>query len=292
MAVNPMSVIQGLPRLKWRGLEAPEYDVASFDFDAGLVDRQYPYIPGTGHDNTGRRGHALTFKLYFLNSITKDAFPDLWDQWRPFLFDGESGEMVHPLLGPIMARSRRGRVNVEARTTAGIIVDVDFAETIDDPNEPLDEYLTTVSVKAYAEAAQEAMSDADIPFPDGAPVTDFLDAVKQIEGMLVSLTMTVEGFINQVKGTVSTILTGLNPTHENAPCRSLLTQFWCQLDDLEAAASAESARAVGTATATSTTTLDDLARQHGNTVAEIMTLNSTLLGAPVVGSGTLYRYYK
>ena len=288
-----MSVIQSLPRLRWRGLVAPEYDIASFDFSTGLVPRRYPYISRASHDNVQRDSHSLTFKLYFLNSLTTEAFPQLWDEWRPFLFDGEAGEMVHPVLGPLQARSGGGRVNVEARTTAGIIVDVSFVETMLDPAEAIDEYTTQASRRALAAAAQAAVSDADIPWPDGAIVTDLLDSIDMLEGALYSLELTAEGYANQILGTIGGLIESTRNLgeHQAYAAADILLQLWSAVKDAADEAAVTAARATGTATATSQTTIDALARKHTNTVAEMMTLNPDLLGSSVIASGTAYRYF-
>lgn len=291
--VSPMSVIQGLPRMRWRGLTAPEYDVASFDWDTGQAKRRYPGIDGAGHASVGRDAFPLTFRLYFLNSLTADAFPMLWDEWWPKLRDGEAGEMVHPLLGPVVAKALGGTVNVEARTTAGVIVDVRFEEHLEDPNEAIELETTQVSVRAAAEAAKAAMDAQDIPWPDGAPATDILDAIDMVESALYSATLTLEGFANQILGEIEGIisLTEALQDHENHPVTDALKTLYVGLYDMAAQGDAAAARATSTATAQHATTIDGIARRHSNTVAEIMTLNSGLLGSPVVDAGTTYRFY-
>lgn len=279
--------------MRWRGLVAPGYDVASFDFDTGLAAKRFPFIPRAAHEPVGRNSHPLKFRLYFLNSLDPDAFPQLWDEWRPYLFDGESGEMVHPLLGPIDARSASGTVNVEARTTAGVIVDVTFVETLLDPTEIADEDATSVSLRDLAKAASDAMDDAGIDFPDGSPVTDLFDAISSIEGMLYSFELSLTGYVNQVKGQIDSLLGTLRAGQDHATyaVSDLLTLLWVKLDEVAENAGAAAARATSQALAASTTTIDAIARERNNTVAEVMGLNSGLIGSPTIAAGTQYRYY-
>jgi hypothetical protein len=288
-----MSVIQGLPRMKWRGLIAPEYDIASFNWDTGQAKRRYPGIDAAGHASVGRDSFPLTFRLYFLNSLHSKAFPEHWDEWWPKLRDGESGEMMHPVLGPIVVKAISGTVNVEARTTAGLIVDVRFEEHLEDPAVAVALETVQVTLRDLAESAQAAVEEKEIEWPSEAPVTDLLDAIDMIDGALYSANLTMSGYVNRVLGTVGDLIdtTKALQDHEAYPAVDALTQLYVGLYDLAQEAGVEAARSTAFATAVHTTTLDAIARAHGNTMAEIMTINESLIGSPVVDAGTEYRYY-
>ena len=131
---DPIRAIQGLPLPTFRGLEFPPYDDASFSFRHNQVPASYPYIPGASHDSTGMEPIEFLFRLYFINFPgTVGIFPVLWNKWWKELQDDSAGDLRHPLAGPMDAKVVGGSVQLSGRSTAGVIVDVTFVQTITDP---------------------------------------------------------------------------------------------------------------------------------------------------------------
>lgn len=293
MTATPMSVILGLPRMKFAGLVSPEYDIASFDFDNGVTERHYPYIARDGHDETGRKSHSGSFKLYFLNSLELKSFPEKWDEWKSVLLDGSAWPMIHPLLGALDVRVLSGSVTLEAKTTAGIIVEFKWAETMSDPTKDAIDDVTSVSVSALAAAASSAASTIEIPWPNEEAVTDVFDVISWVESSAYSMELTASGIVNQALGKINSAIDFVESLkdHTLAPQKDAFVALYLGIVDAAESAGANKSRATATKTAASDTTLDTLARDTGNSMSDIMTLNPELMGSPIVKAGSVYRYY-
>src|SRR6516225_3627286 len=97
-------------------------------------------------------------KLYFHNTLEKDLYPLTWESWKQALFDGSSGDLIHPDLGTIRARVLKGSVRLVAESRAGVTVEVTFTETVDDPDKinEFDNPNATASLQDAAAAADAA----------------------------------------------------------------------------------------------------------------------------------------
>jgi hypothetical protein len=288
-----MSAVLGLARMKLDGLVSPEYDVASFDFDNCVTPRHYPYIDRDGHDNVGRKSHAGGFKLYFLNSLELESFPQKWDEWKRVLFDGSSKEMIHPLLGPLDVRIISGSVTVEARTTSGVLVEFKWEEDLTDPTADAWDDATNVSVAAAKTEAQASVAAANIPWPSEEAVTDAWDAIAMVESAMYSVDLAIDGMINQAQGKIDELIGFIDAeqNHSYYAAKDALVKLWGAFESLGEKAGVKLSRTIATGTTVGDTTLDELADSTGNSLADLMTLNPTLLGNPIVKSGTAYRYY-
>lgn len=297
MTAIPTNAIAGLPELSWRALSAPPYDDVSFSFSHQQAERRYPYIDGAGHDWVGRNPLAITTKLYFLNALRPSMFPNYWDEWRAILFDGESGELRHPILGKLRARVVDGDVEFTARRRDGVICNVRFTETLDDPSTAVKFADTTADLAALAAACDLNLAADEINWPDGERSTSLTELIGAIEGLALSAQLTMAGMINQALGTVARLIR-LCDTYNDAAkwaTRDSLVQLWTGLYDLAEqagdVANAAGLRPIGYYTTVGTVTLDWLARELSNTVAELLELNIHLLAAPAVPEGTKVLYY-
>ena len=101
------TIIQALRPFKWRGLTVL-IESAPVDFAHRQSPREYYGINGEGHDHTGMAALKCHVRMFFLNTIEKDSFPDKFGVWRKALFDGSSGDLEHPVLGKFRARVEGG----------------------------------------------------------------------------------------------------------------------------------------------------------------------------------------
>lgn len=292
--VTPVTVIQGLATMTFRGLPAPPYDGASFSFAHGQAERAYPYIRGKGHEHTGLDAEELPFTLYFLNTVGGPGmFPELWERWWAALQDGSPGPLVHPLLGPRDVVVRGGDVQLTSKVTSGVIVNVTFSTTLLDPEQEQALQSLQVNVTALAARADAAATNAEIPYPSGEMEYTLLDAVKQLDGALFSLEMTALGVISAVQSTINTMVAfvdGSTTSHACIESRDALVDLWAGLEDIATKVGAK-ARPTGVVLLGKDTTLDQFARDQGNTVADVVGLNPAALISPTVGKGTMLRYY-
>ncbi len=293
MAV-PALIITDLPLLTWRGLAAP-CESAPFKFSHTQAERKYPYIDVSGHDHTGRDSIQFTVKLYFINSVELDSFPQNWEAWLEALLDGKSGELVHPVLGSLRARVLDGSVDVRAGVRGGVIVDVTFVETRDDVDEGLAFDALSLSPEAVAEQADLDMGlvGVDFPLSNALNATSCLDAYKKIKGQIFSAQLSITGAMNRLAGAVTTIIDDIDALDDPSayPARDNLVTFFNLLKQQEKKLAKAAARSTGEATTSSATTLDAIAADTGNTLDEIMGLNVHLLRTPSVPAGATYRYY-
>jgi prophage DNA circulation protein len=292
LEVLPHSVIYGLPKMTFRGLEAPPYDVAGFDFSHSHGVNAYPYINGASHDWTGLDSHKLNFTLYFLNSLEANAFPVKWEKWRKALFDGAYGEMVHPLLGTINVVVRTGNVALTAKSTAGVVVTVGFETTILDPEEEQTFESLSLSVVDAIASATAAASAAEVTLPSEESAVDLSQLGDQLSGAVTGLEMMADGLINKAQGIVSEIIElPAMADHSLYAVRDEFVTLWAALQELGEKVGIQKERGVSQAKVVNKTTLDAFARDRKNTVGEILSLNPEALASPSVSAGTTLRYY-
>jgi hypothetical protein len=290
--VQPHSVIYGLPLMSFRGLDAPPYDLANVDFSHSHGVRPYPYIDGAAHDWTGLDPQNLQFNLYFLNTLEAGAFPDTWEEWRKELFDGSPGEMVHPLLGPLDVVVRSGSIQLTARSTAGVVVNVTFASTIRDPEDEQTFDQLAINIAELADAAVEAADNAGISLPSEETAVDLSQIGDQLSGFAFGLELAAEGIINKAQKTLSDMIDIADTLdHTTYEARDALVALWAGLEDLGKKVGVQQQRDVAEIQVKNTTTLDAFARERGNTIEEIKGLNVSAMVSPSVPANTTLRYY-
>lgn len=292
--VTPTSIIYGLPRGEWRGEIMPPYDVAGFDFSHRQAEIQFWGVDGAMHQWGGMNTTPMPFRFYFLNTLYENAFPDNWETWQKLLFDGRPGPLRHPLRGPVDAVVLNGKVDLKATATAGIIVDVTFTSTILNPNKSI-AYTLDVSVPEVAAAARAAAEVAPFKFPYGQSKQDLLAIIDEIHSLIYATDVAIQGTINtwQSKlGPYIALAEGQFPGTEYFAVYDLFVTLWGAVEDKKDKILQNLARTTAWSVASNQTTLDAIARERGNSVQDIMALNSSLLGSSYVPKGTAYLYYK
>lgn len=291
---SPVTAIHGLAPMTFRGVEAPPYDNASFDFSHGQPERPYPYIDGTGHEHTGFNSENLQFTLYFLNTLgDATIFPDLWDLWWRELQNGSPGELVHPILGPRKVVVQGGSVQLTGKVTSGVIVNVQFSTTLIDPEQEQQFHALRVNITELAAAADRKTKNAEIPFPSGKTEDSLLDLVKKIDGAIFALEMDALGVISEIKSAIDEMVDfvdNVSQSHTDIESRDALVELWVAVDDIAEKAGAK-ARSTGSILLDRDTTLSQFAQDRSNTVGEVAGLNPAALAAPTVSEGTMLRYY-
>lgn len=291
---DPHVAIQGLPLLKWRGLDAPPYTQATFRIKHVQAPRPYNRINGVGHDHTGRQAIPMTFQLWFINGLDNrnDLFPELWEQWFAALDDGSPDELLHPLLGPIDARVEEFGADVESSRTGGVICQVSFTDTVVDPTQFRLINLPLFTLGEIGAAYAGEVANTNLNFPDGASPLDLLNVLGQIEGFAFSITNSIDGLINKAKGIITRSIDLIEQAQEHSlyAALDLLQQIWSLLTDIAKRSGSIINQAVANATADVDTTLSQIARERDNTVEELMQLNVELMQSPIVPAGTAFRF--
>lgn len=296
MAVElPNRIIDGLSLLTWRGLQAPPYDNLPFEWTNSLAPRRVPYVDGTMHDNTGRESFPMRARLFFCNGLDgrNDLYPDLWEEWRDALLDASPGDLVHPILGKLRARPLHVGGELKASIRSGVIIDVTFIETLEDPTRPTQLLAGNVSTAAVAAAADQSASAFGIAYPDGSYSTSILGAFKAISGSVFSLELSVNGAINQVLGSVSSMIDSVDmlDDHDTWSARDNLVSAWHAFKELGDKIGVLQSRGTSSVVLQSDTTLDQFATSVGNSLSDVMGLNLAALKAPKIKRGSTLRYY-
>jgi hypothetical protein len=292
---TPETVIQGLAPARWRNLPPAPCGIADFTFSHSQIARKYTYVDVGGDHHTGREPIFFKRTWYFLNTLEKNLFPDLFERYRNALFDGTSGDFEDPVLGLLRAVVLEGTVKVSPAVTAGVIVEATFKETRDDIEDGYAFEGAAVSMISVAQAAETAAAAYDINYPDGENEgLSLFDAVNAIESTLFSANLTYTGALNKVTGKVEQMIDAVTALNEPAawPAQQNLLTVWTRLKTLEEKATKlATTRPVGGELLIAETTITAFAKKHGNTSKEIIDLNPSALRAPSIPKGTTLRFY-
>lgn len=290
--VTQANVISGLPEFTFRGLQA--IPCASVETDGGhtQVARPYPYVDVEGHDNTGRNARVFRVKLYFVNTVLPNAFPGFWNDWKDALADGSSGPCVHPLYGAMRARVLTDSTPLVATVRSGLVVDVTFTETRDDPTDTLES--APIDLEIAADVATEECSAVGIEYPTGEGDSSLTESIGAIEGAITSASMSVNGLVNQTLGKVNSMMDSVESLTdpESFPAYDALATVYAGLLGIGKRIERLSPRATAKLVTQHNDSLDAIATRVGNTDQDIMALNPALVRSPTVPKGTTVTYYK
>jgi hypothetical protein len=313
--MSDAKIIQDLPTLTWRGLLAPPYDVLSFSWKNRLAVREYYDVDGDAHDPTGRGSIPMTARLYFVNTVVAEyaglgrLFPEYWEQWRNELQDGQPGDLEHPALGLIRARVPTVAGVVETKVQSGIIVDISWIETNEDPS------VLTELGNIAANPAQLA-TDADtnagafgvvvapgrlpvmftvqygLQFPSGFVQPTLASIFAAIYTSVFAATLNASAMLLSLMGDVAAMIGAIQALDDVAawPALVSLLSFWNALRTMQRNIAAV-ARTTAQEVVTKQTTLDAFALAHGNSLAEILALNAAAITSSYVPRGTTLSYY-
>lgn len=288
------NIVAELPKLTWRGLEAPPYEFVTFEFNNELSPRQVPYVDGEIHDNTGRKSFPMTVRLFFLNTLgeSERMFPERWEQWKDNL-DGEVGDLVHPVLGPMKARVQNARGEIRATVRAGIIVDISFIETNLEPGEILFGATLFADPSTMAAQADFNWQFKGRTYPTALlPYDSLLAAYNALRSLLFIADLKAINALRKLQGIVASMVDTVALLTDPSEWATLdtLTSFW-DLLGAQAATLERSARATAKRVVRFDTTLDAFALEVANDLKDVMSLNLFALRSPIVPRGTTLTYY-
>lgn len=315
-------IISQLPLLAWGGLAAPPYDILDVSWDNNLAPRRIPYVDGDVHDNVGRSSFPLSARLYFLNTLGVKSptggplFTEYWNQWSALLLDGVARDLAHPILGTIRARVKGGKYVVRENCRSGIIVDVSWVETVEDPSDAntngyANTTLPTATLAALADDAMAPWIDADpslgfaygrlpqqltsqygVTFSFGQLTTTIAAVFNAITGLLFAANSLSAQILGALMGDVAAMIDGLDG-HDDVQAwdaTDKMIAFYNACANLQAGLQTSS-RPTATLVTVGTTTLDGIAASTGNALLDIIGLNLPLLRAPRIPAGTAVTFY-
>jgi prophage DNA circulation protein len=293
MATSQANVIGGLAELTFRGLPAVPCGDASYDFGHDQAERRYPYVDGAGYDNTGRTPIKFTATLYFVNTLQANLYPSVWNQWRDGLLDGSSAQLTHPDLGIVTARVLSGSVKLTATNRAGIVVTVTWVESNETVDQPAHYTGPSIDLRQAGSAADSAVLALGV-----SPPVFFAGNQTSIFGAIDTLLLSIASGLQAVSAIFAII--GTLEDFEDAITALNSTQAWPLVYNLEvieaglydlAANVASTNRPTAQIVNDRETTLDQIATQVNNDVADLASLNPQLLGKPSIAAGVSVTYY-
>lgn len=294
-------IISALPPLLWDGMLAPPYALVSFGHENALAERRVPYVDNAIHDNTGLMIAPMTARLMFLNTVEGGTtsgvrnFPDYWNEWNARL-DGTARDLQHPIYGPMRARVRGARGELVAQSRSGIIAEVTWVKTVEDPAAIDVQLDTRVDNVSAAQQMGAAAYEIGVFYPRGGRVTpaptDLYDDVVGALSEAVGAVSATVARLTRIIGRVATMIAQVRALDVAAhwPILDGLTRLWVGLSDAVAAL-VRAARPTRSRTLTAPTTLDAFARDVGNSLADVMNLNLAALRTPLVAKGATLTYY-
>ncbi len=310
MAVTQANIVGALPELSWRGFKVP-CSAAPYEFSHTQVPLPYPYRDAEGHEWTGRNAIIFRATLFFLNTLQENLYPAGWNGYRNALFDGSAGDLEHPELGKIRARVLSGSVQLVAERRAGVVVEVTWTETVDDPDKDTTITGTPVTLQALAKQADWGCQKLGLTYPKivDPPVTDLLGLAKSLEGQIFSASLKVNGLINQANGFVEQLQGSLDRTLATAAklqataknaiiANPAVWQTRQALDGLQdefakiLQLAQQAARPTATFVTPSSMSLDAVGRAVGNTVVELSQLNPSRLSSPSIPKDASITFFK
>lgn len=287
-----VDILAQLPLLSWRALPPPPYDLVGFSWENRLAPREVPYVDVDVHDDVGRKSGEFKVRLMFLETAQPGAFTVLWPQWLAAIKTGDADYLVHPLLGTLRARVQKVGGELVAKTRDGVIVEVTFVETNEDPSVVSADLSSDIQIVSMTQLADSNAAAVGISFPSGASSTSIFQAFEQIRGSIFSFSLTVTGSIDALMGNVETMMdevTALDD-HSTWAAYDSLVNVWMGLDAMKKQLQS-AARKTATKKTTNDTTLDKFASEVGNTAVDVMGLNIAALRFPLVPKGTTLTYY-
>jgi len=266
--------------------------VIGFNWENELAPRGIPFLDVDQHEDVRRKSAKFKARLYFCEGAEEFAFTRKWKEWLPAIKTGDPDRLVHPLLGPVDARVATVGGEVRAQVRDGIIIDVEWTETLLDSSSKSADLSTDIDLQTECQLADQNCSDVGVNYPSGQSTTSLSGAFQSIRGSIFSLTQTVEGAINTMVGNVDQMLRDLDlkNDHTTWPARDALINVWTGLQAYKKAARA-AARPTATTTLKGDTSLDAFALAVNNDLYSVMGLNPSAIRDPLVKKGTTLTYF-
>lgn len=285
-------VLSQLPFLTWRGLAAPPCESVSFSWANDLAARAIPYVDVDVHDDVRRKSAEFKVRLFFCETVEPGAFTQKWPQWLDAIKTGTPDYLVHPLLGTIRARVAHVGGEVKARMRDGVVVEIDFIETNEDPSVISADITSQSDILVAAQAADAAASSFGVSWPSSPLGTSIFSAISGIRGSLFSFDFDSSASVTQIIGNISQMIDAVEAVddHQRYAADDALLAVWRQLYQAQQLISARARRVLSRVVANDTT-LDRFARETSNTLQDIMQANLFALRAPIVPKGTTLRYF-
>lgn len=285
-----------LQECSWRGLSFP-IELVEEKGGQRLAIHHKMDRDGAQVEGTGRLPYAFSVRAFFLDSLTQgvneswaDLFPQTWLSVKSLLDSRATGIFVHPLYGNINCKPATWHAKFDANVRNGVIVDMEFIETIDDSSTTTNLQPSVIGgATSAALNLDSAMLGFDLPIePDMLGFNSFSDAMSSIISLgplagLSQISKLINGLYNFIDGIISI----------GDSIASLFDSIYAFIDSLNVLALEFQFLDKETAiyTVGFDTTLASIAGFVGNTIDNIIQLNPTLVAYAIVPKDTQVVYY-
>lgn len=263
-------------------------------------------------ETTGRESDRFEVNAVFDNGLVRsesetwaDLYPNTYLKFLDALRDRSTGELTHPLRGPVKVKAIAWEEKIDPSRRSGVTLSVTFLETKDENEE--DESLFEASPLAFAEA-EAVMLDAELgalnpPLPTDLPEgTDLGDLVGDIKGAIGSVglaAMQVAGKINGAVAGVTSVIDTVERTGDQigSAAGSIADNANRLLDGLNrmkghAEDVLKRDKPTGVKINPADWTWSQAVKDTGNTLDNLTNLNPHLGGKSVIPSGSAIKFYK
>jgi hypothetical protein len=319
-------VLSGLLPFAWKGVYFPsaafrvrlKQDVAMHDY----ADRDGAHVEGTG-----RAALEFSARIPFINGIDlspaeagvlQPVYPVAFRKFLEVAADRSRGDLQHPELGRIKARLLELDTDWSAQTRGGVMVDVTWVEDTDKPSDLESLLLNPSPAQALAEAASDLDAQMDAALENlrtknidrdlavfamvqGLRETElkdlsFSEATRRLQGIGDSIESTnrrtaavVDAIEFRAKNIGASLKrAGAHPVYW--PIQHAAQRMEAAAIDLKASLGTKKRR-IGLYVVAAPSTAPSIAQDLGVKLGDVLSLNPTLAGGPVVLRGTKVRYY-
>lgn len=302
-----------LQQCAWRGISFPIETIVTKGGQKLAVHNRMDR-DGANVEGTGRKPFTFSIKGYFIQGLTPginedwsgdELFPDDWLIMRSTLVhDKSTGILTHPLYGDINCKLQDWTETIYSGMRDGIIVDLEFIETIDDGDQPGDVASTASlqgSVIASANTSALSLDSQTLALTNSNIVNSkakaAITALNKNGNMITQVTSIINSVALQTVGKISSLINtvyAFKNTMRNEA--SFLADLFDTCEELidslnKLSLTFVNKRETSIYTVSFDTTLASIAGYTGNTLQNIISLNPYLAAYPIVPYKTKVLYY-
>ncbi|WP_437767186.1 DNA circularization N-terminal domain-containing protein [Sorangium sp. So ce281] len=295
MAADVLSQLLGA---SWRGISVPAILVTTKG-GHGVVAHKRMDRDGWLIENTGRNSAMFSFKIPFVNTITRgpnetwsELYPKTYREFTAALEDRQPGTLVHPDYGERLCSTVDWEVVLDPDFRGGPTVQVTWMETADE-----DKAFAGLSsdFAIAASSAVELDNIVGILPPAQKPNLDgfgsFTEFVRSLQAVGDQIDLARSKAVAKIDRVVSQVRR-LEDTYGrvNVGFRDTSNRFISAMHSIQQSLATKSTDK-GFYVIPKSTTVTSVALRFRNSVTEILSLNPLLAGSPVVSAHTAIRYY-
>jgi DNA circularisation protein N-terminus len=300
----PADVLSQLLETSFRSISFPSLTV-SVKGGHGLVPHKRVDRNGWRVENVGMNSRAFSMKVPFINTIAPGPtetwgqtgaplFPDTHDRVMVALADRSTGPFQHPIYGACTVKVEAWEETLDPDFRGGPTLVISLLETFDDPSSSAVAQPSPVSIATDAAVSLDAILLPLTPppstgTPGGISLTSFIKSIAAIGDQAQLFEMQVEGQIDHVIYAVQGLEAsfGYQPGFSDATQRLISALHALKTQQLAAD------KPLSYYVTPKASTLAAIANRVGATVADLLTLNPTLVSgvSPIVPADTAVAYY-